>query len=114
MLWDVIGRCPRPMASGRISHIPGGVALNVALAIARWGMAPAILSAVGRDSEGEALIAAVARCGVVTDYLCRDGGPTDVYMAIEDVHGLIAAVADVHSLESAGEPQARHRGRASR
>lgn len=108
MLWDVIGRCPRPMASGadmpgRISHIPGGVALNVALAVARWGMAPAILSAVGRDSEGEALIAAVARCGVVTEYLCRDGGPTDVYMAIEDVSGLIAAVADVHSLESAGE-----------
>ena len=75
MLWDVIGRCPRPMAAGadmpgRISHIPGGVALNVALAVARWGMAPAILSAVGPDSEGEALI---------------------------------AAVADVHSLESAGE-----------
>ena len=108
MLWDVIGRCPRAMGSGadmpgRIAHLPGGVALNVALAVARWGMAPAILSAVGRDSEGEALIAAVTRLGVVTDYLCRDGGPTDVYMAIEDINGLIAAVADAHSLEEAGE-----------
>ncbi|NHF72318.1 PfkB family carbohydrate kinase [Paracoccus xiamenensis] len=108
MLWDVIGRCPRPMATGadmpgRISHIPGGVALNVALAVSRWGMTPAILSAVGRDSEGEALIAAVTKLGVVTDFLCRDGGPTDVYMAIEDVNGLIAAVADAHSLEEAGE-----------
>ena len=40
MLWDVIGRAPRRMAPGadvpgRIRHIPGGVALNVALALAR-------------------------------------------------------------------------------
>ena len=108
MLWDVIGRSPRPMAPGadlpgHVAHIPGGVALNVALAVARWGMAPAILSAVGRDSEGEALIGAVNRCGVVTDYLYREGGPTDVYMAIEDVNGLIAAIADAHSLEDAGD-----------
>lgn len=108
MLWDVIGRSPRPMAPGadlpgRVAHIPGGVALNVALAVARWGMAPAILSAVGRDSEGEALIGAVTQRGVVTDYLYREGGPTDVYMAIEDVNGLIAAIADAHSLEDAGD-----------
>ncbi|MFV0410018.1 MAG: PfkB family carbohydrate kinase [Paracoccus sp. (in: a-proteobacteria)] len=108
MLWDVIGRSPRVMAPGadmpgRIAHIPGGVALNVALAIARWGMVPAILSAVGRDAEGEALIGAVREGGVVTDYLCRDGGPTDVYMVIEDARGLIAAIADAHSLEEAGD-----------
>ncbi|MDO5369965.1 PfkB family carbohydrate kinase, partial [Paracoccus sp. (in: a-proteobacteria)] len=29
--------------------------------------------------------------------------PTDVYMAIEDSHGLIAAIADAHSLEAAGD-----------
>lgn len=108
MLWDVIGRSPRAMAHGadlpgRIAHVPGGVALNVAIAIARRDMLPAILSAVGRDAEGEALIAAARACGVVTDYLCREGGPTDVYMAIEDIHGLIAAIADAHSLEAAGE-----------
>ncbi|TKW66200.1 MAG: kinase [Paracoccus denitrificans] len=108
MLWDVIGRSPRAMAAGadmpgRVAHIPGGVALNVALAVARWGMAPAILSAVGRDSEGDALINAVGKCGVVTEFLYRDGGPTDVYMAIEDVNGLIAAIADAHSLEDAGD-----------
>ncbi|WBU65519.1 PfkB family carbohydrate kinase [Paracoccus aerodenitrificans] len=108
MLWDVIGRSSRVMAHGhdmpgRIAHIPGGVALNVALAVARWGMSPAILSAVGRDSEGEALIESVKRGGVITDFLCRDGGPTDVYMAIEDANGLIAAIADAHSLEEAGD-----------
>ncbi|WBU57862.1 PfkB family carbohydrate kinase [Paracoccus sediminicola] len=108
MLWDVIGRSSRVMAHGndmpgRIAHIPGGVALNVALAVARWGLRPAILSAVGRDSEGEALIAAARNNGVLTEHLCREGGPTDVYMAIEDANGLIAAIADAHSLEDAGD-----------
>ncbi|MFV0292548.1 MAG: PfkB family carbohydrate kinase [Paracoccus sp. (in: a-proteobacteria)] len=108
MLWDVIGRSTGVMSQGadmpgRIAHIPGGVALNVAIAIARRGMVPAILSAVGRDTEGNALIDAVSDFGVITDYLCRDGGPTDVYMAIEDANGLIAAIADAHSLEEAGD-----------
>ncbi|MFN3274156.1 MAG: PfkB family carbohydrate kinase [Paracoccus sp. (in: a-proteobacteria)] len=108
MLWDVIGRAPRRMAPGadvpgRIRHLPGGVALNVAVALARWGLSPAVLSAVGRDPEGEALIAQAARLGVLTGYLSRDTGlPTDCYMGIEDSEGLIAAIADAHSLEQAG------------
>ncbi|WP_242679767.1 PfkB family carbohydrate kinase, partial [Paracoccus nototheniae] len=108
MLWDVIGRAPRRMAPGadvpgRIRHLPGGVALNVAVALARWGLQPAVLSAVGRDPEGEALIAEAARRGVITDWLTRDSGhPTDCYMGIEDSEGLIAAIADAHSLEQAG------------
>ena len=52
---------------GRIRHLPGGVALNVAVALARWGMTPSVLSAVGRDSEGEGLIAEAQRLGVMTD-----------------------------------------------
>ncbi|TNC03466.1 PfkB family carbohydrate kinase, partial [Paracoccus marcusii] len=108
MLWDVIGRAPRRMAPGadvpgRIRHLPGGVALNVAVALARWGMTPSVLSAVGRDSEGEGLIAEAQRLGVMTEHLTRDAGlPTDCYMAIEDSEGLIAAVADALSLELAG------------
>lgn len=108
MLWDVIGRAPRRMAPGadvpgRIRHLPGGVALNVAVALARWGLAPSVLSAVGRDPEGEALIAEARRLGVLTDHLTRDAGlPTDCYMGIEDSEGLIAAIADAHSLEQAG------------
>ena len=108
MLWDVIGRAPRRMAPGadvpgRIRHLPGGVALNVAVALARWGLRPAVLSAVGRDPEGEALVAEARRLGVDADHLARDTGlPTDTYMGIEDSEGLIAAIADVHSLEDAG------------
>lgn len=109
VLWDVIGRSPARMEKGtdvpgRIAHIPGGVALNVAIALARRGWRPAVLSAVGRDAEGDALISASDALGVDCRYLARDTGhPTDVYMAIEDSAGLIAAIADVHSLEDAGE-----------
>ena len=76
MLWDVIGRAPRRMAPGadvpgRIRHLPGGVALNVAVALARWGLAPAVLSAVGRDPEGCALVAEAQRLGVLTGWLSR-------------------------------------------
>ena len=109
MLWDVIGRAPRAMKAGhdvpgRIAHIPGGVALNVAIALARRGLRPAVLSAVGQEPEGDALVAEAARLGVITDHLTRDADlPTDCYMAIEDNAGLIAAIADAHSLEAAGE-----------
>lgn len=108
MLWDVIGRAPGVMAPGadvpgRIRHIPGGVALNVAMALARRGLRPAVLSAVGRDPEGCALVAEAERRGVIAAYLARDTGlPTDTYMGIEDSQGLIAAIADVHGLEQAG------------
>ena len=93
MLWDVIGRAPRRMAPGadvpgRIRHIPGGVALNVAVALARWGLRPAVLSAVGRDPEGHALVAEAERLGVITAHLARDTGlPTDTYMGVEEAKG---------------------------
>ena len=109
MLWDVIGRAPRTMKAGhdvpgRIAHIPGGVALNVAIALARRGLRPAVLSAVGVEPEGQALVAEAVRLGVMTTHLIRDPDlPTDCYMAIEDNAGLIAAIADAHSLEAAGD-----------
>lgn len=109
VLWDVIGRSPTPMAPGadvpgRIRHVPGGVALNVAVALAARGQSVAVLGAVGTDPEGDALLAAVRALAVATDWMQRlPDWPTDVYMAIEDSHGLIAAIADAHSLEAAGD-----------
>ena len=108
VLWDVIGRSNAHMrvgsdVPGRITRIPGGVALNIAMAARAYGMTPALLSCVGRDPEGDELVAACARLGLVTDTLTRsDDLPTDVYMAVEGANGLIAAVADAHSLELAG------------
>ena len=108
VLWDVIGRAPSHMRQGadvpgRLTRLPGGVALNIAVALARFGLRPALLSAVGRDTDGDELIRACTGLGVETVHLYRsDDLPTDRYMAIEGANGLIAAIADAHSLEAAG------------
>lgn len=108
VLWDVIGRSPSVMRAGsdvpgRITRLPGGVALNIAMTLARFGMRPALLTAVGRDAEGDELIAACNARGMETSTIYRsDDLPTDRYMAIEGANGLIAAIADAHSLEAAG------------
>ena len=88
---------------GRIIRIPGGVALNIAMTLVRFGLTPALLSAVGRDAEGEELISECQHMGLITDHIYRsDDLPTDCYMAVEGANGLIAAIADAHSLEKAG------------
>lgn len=108
MLWDLIGRSPARLAPGgdvpgRITQQPGGVALNVALALARQGLRPAILSALGRDPQGDALIAEAERRNIDTHWLMRQGQlPTDSYLAIESPDGLVAAIADTRALEAAG------------
>jgi pseudouridine kinase len=109
VLWDVIGRAPSVMrlgsdVPGRITRVPGGVAMNIAMTLRRFGLTPALLTAIGRDDEGTELLAACRRMGLVTDHVyISEDLPTDRYMAIEGANGLIAAVADAHSLEAAGD-----------
>ncbi len=109
VLWDIIGRTPAHMGAGadvpgRITRLPGGVALNIAMTLARFGLRPAALTAIGRDAEGDELVAAVTRLGVDCRFAYRsDDLPTDRYMAVEGGNGLIAAIADAHSLEAAGD-----------
>ncbi|RDC71465.1 kinase [Rhodovulum sp. 12E13] len=108
VLWDVIGRAPRRMGighdvPGRIERLPGGVAMNIAAACRREGLRPILLTVLGRDAEGRALADACAAMGLVTDHVTwADDLRTDRYMAIEAENGLVAAVADAHSLEEAG------------
>jgi len=108
VLWDMIGRAPGPMRQGadvpgRITRTPGGVAMNIATALTRHGLRPTLLTAIGRDPEGDELIALCDRLGMVTDHIYRpDDLPTDRYMAVEGANGLIAAIADANSLEAAG------------
>lgn len=108
VLWDIIGRTHVPVAlggdvPGRITRVPGGVALNIAITLAKLGLKPALLTTIGRDAAGDDLIAACNRLGLVTQNVYRsDDLPTDVYMAIEANQGLIAAIADASSLEAAG------------
>lgn len=110
VLWDIIGRSPLAMrlgsdVPGRITRLPGGVAMNIAMTLARMGgIRPALLTSMGRDEAGRDLTLACARLGLNTDYIYHsDDLPTDIYMAIEGGNGLIAAIADAHSLEAAGD-----------
>ncbi|MBK5934116.1 sugar/nucleoside kinase (ribokinase family) [Rhodovulum imhoffii] len=107
VLWDIIGRAPGALqpgqdVPGRIIRQPGGVALNIALSLRRFGLRPALLSALGQDAEGEELLTACTGAGLFTEYIHRHAHPTDRYMAIEDADGLAAAIADAHGLERAG------------
>lgn len=109
VLWDVIGRSPSSMrlgsdVPGRITRLPGGVAMNIAMTLRRFDLSPTILTAIGRDDEGRELLAAARRMGIGTDHVyLSDDLPTDRYMAVEGANGLIAAIADAHSLEAAAE-----------
>jgi pseudouridine kinase len=108
VLWDVIGRCDRPMVAGndrpgRITRLPGGVALNIAMTLRRFDLTPALLTVVGDDPEGRDLLAECGRMGLLTEHVVVAGDlPTDRYMAIEAAGGLIAAIADAQSLERVG------------
>lgn len=109
VLWDIIGRSPVVMrlgsdVPGRITRLPGGVAMNIAMTLRRFGLRPGLLTAIGRDPEGDELVAACARMGMEVGAIYRsDDLPTDRYMAVEGANGLIAAIADAHSLEAAGD-----------
>ena len=108
MLWDIIGRSAAPMraggdAPGRITRLPGGVAMNVAMAMRRFDLVPTVLTAVGADAAGTELLAVAHQLGVRTDHVYRSPElPTDRYLAVEDTRGLVAAIADAYSLEAAG------------
>ncbi len=119
VLWDIIGRTPAHMVSGadvpgRITRLPGGVAMNIAMTLARFGLRPAILTAIGRDAEGDELVASCRRLGLLTDHVYRsDDLPTDRYMAVEGGNGLVAAIIGVIWLFTSGHlhREADHRFR---
>jgi pseudouridine kinase len=108
VLWDVIGRTDQALSigsdvGGRISRIPGGVALNIAMALRRFDVATELLSVVGDDAQGATLLASCRDVGLGTDnVIISPTLPTDQYMAIEDANGVVVAIADAHSLEATG------------
>lgn len=109
VLWDIIGRSSAVMrvgsdVPGRITRIPGGVAMNIAMTLRHFGLSPILLTSIGRDAAGEELINAANRLRLDTSHVYRsDDLPTDQYMAVEGANGVIAAIADAHSLEAAGD-----------
>lgn len=108
-LWDIIASSSRALkpgddVAGLIRRRPGGVALNIALALVKQGQPAALLTTIGNDAEGNALIAEVEAAGVDCQYVTRTDDPTDSYLAIETTSGVVfAAIADCASLERAGD-----------
>jgi sugar/nucleoside kinase (ribokinase family) len=108
-MWDIVGKTPHPLdrgsdEPGRISVIPGGVAMNIAMALRRFDLPVTLLACLGRDRNGDTLIVEAAQRGIRTDYVYRAPDlSTDRYIAIEDESGMIAAVADAHSLEQGAD-----------
>ena len=105
VLWDIVGRSDRVMkrghdVPGRILRIPGGVAMNIAMALRTHDLPVRLLSALGDDGPGRELLQEAALRGMDASlvHISREH-PTDQYMAIEGANGLIAAIADCHSLE---------------
>ena len=104
--WDVVARARPgargPDAPGVVATRPGGVALNVAMALASAGLRVSLVCAVGDDAEGRALLGAAEAAGVdVEGALVYPGAATGRYVAIERADGeLLAAVADAATTDS--------------
>lgn len=108
-LWDTIASASCEMQPGNdvagiIRRRPGGVALNIALALVKRGQPAALLTTIGKDPQGDELVAKLEEAGVDCQYVTRINDPTDNYLAIETTSGVIfGAIADCASLEKAGD-----------
>jgi pseudouridine kinase len=65
----------------------GGVGRNIAHNLARLDVAVKLISAVGRDPEGDRLLTETAAAGVDVAAVRRGGGNTGVYAAVLDHEG---------------------------
>ncbi|MEM7242115.1 MAG: PfkB family carbohydrate kinase [Pseudomonadota bacterium] len=104
VLWDIIGTHEESQKigfdkGGHISILPGGVAMNIAMALRRFDQPVALLTYLGQDAQGDSLIADATARGMDCAHILRGAHPTDRYMAIEAGGNLFAAIADAHSLE---------------
>jgi len=105
VLVDHIGRTSAPTQPGQSNPgaarlAPGGVAMNIARALAAKGAKVALMGAVGRDIGADLIAAALAKAGV-EDQLIRTDHPTGAYLAVEDADGdLYAGVSDLSALEA--------------
>ena len=100
---DHVGRgriAPGQSAPGAVASAPGGVAFNIAAAIARAGARAALISAIGDDPAGRQIAAALDALGV-DNRLVAVNAPTGAYVAIEDeTRALVAAIADDRALSA--------------
>ncbi|WP_127763316.1 PfkB family carbohydrate kinase [Hwanghaeella grinnelliae] len=104
--WDFIGQADPgfsgPDRPGTVTVRPGGVAVNVAIELAAQGCRTELLSAVGRDRDGKALLAELKAAGIGTSLTqVSEALPTGRYLALEDETGeLTSAIADCRAVDA--------------
>ncbi len=85
---------------GVVATTAGDVARNIAHNLARLGVDVALISAVGNDPHGDAVLKATATVGVNVDMVLREPVATGTYIALMDNHGeLVSAVSDMRILD---------------
>jgi len=99
---DILGRPNAPMqqndsAPGVISYSEGGVGRNIAENIARLGAPIQLLSAVGKDANGERILGSGTRCGIdMTRVKVVQGKNTSTYLSVLDHEGeVLNALSDM-------------------
>ena len=103
---DKTARCTGEVVWGssnpvRVETAPGGVALNVAANLAALGCEVTFAGAIGRDAEGERLVASLAQAGVDTSHTARPNLATANYTALLDGSGeLRVGLADMDIYET--------------
>ncbi|MBB5514709.1 sugar/nucleoside kinase (ribokinase family) [Rubricella aquisinus] len=106
--WDTIAQATHPIrpsddVPGQVVRRPGGVAYNIARALAARRLKVQLLTAVGADADGDILINEAQLAGIDMRHAARLNHTTDQYVAIEGISGdLFGAVADARCLEQAG------------
>ncbi len=85
---------------GVVSTSAGGVGRNIAHNLARLGANVALISVVGNDAHGNAVLDETARAGVDVSRVARSGVTTGSYVALLDHDGeLISALSDMRCVE---------------
>jgi len=81
---------------GIVTTTAGGVGRNIAHNLARLGAKVALVSVVGRDVHGDAVLAETERAGVDVSRVVRSDVATGSYVALLDHDGeMISAVSDM-------------------
>jgi pseudouridine kinase len=85
---------------GFVARSFGGVGRNIAENLARLGMDVELVAPLGRDAEGEALLADCRAKGIRIDHCPRSEAPSPTYLCLADeLGGLVGAVADMAAME---------------
>lgn len=102
---------PATSNPGVMSQAHGGVGRNVAENLGRLGVDTTLITAVGQDDLGDAMLRDTAEAGVDVHHVLRvPGETTGTYTAVLDSSGdLLVAVAAMQVLESLDEASLRRR-----